>query len=186
MNHIATIVPEAAVGLTIPDDIEFSAWVGIGADLARQRRNVDWMIGDWLNAGRDRFGDQVEFDFLADQLGIAPKRLKAVADTVVAFPTHRRDEALSVDHHANVRGLPSDEALSLLQKARAEHWTPEETRIEAQRVHARIGQRSFLDRDDPEYDMLIAIERAWNRATVSVRQQFIDLAAESHLGVIDA
>lgn len=180
MNAIQKIT---AVELAIPDDIAFDAWVGIGADLSTQRRNVDWMIADWLNVGQERFAGQVEFEFLADTLGIAPKRLKLVADTAKKFPVSQRAADLSIDHHAHVAALDAGDALTILRSASVNHWTPEETRIEVLKVHAH--QPSML-RDDPEYDMLIAITRAWNRASVEVRQQAADLIAEANFNVIDA
>jgi hypothetical protein len=172
------------VGLALPDDLAFEDWVSLGRDLANQRRNVDWMLGDWLAQGRERFADQIQFDFLADALGIAPKRLRTAAEVAQHFPPAARDETLSIEHHAHVAALPSTEALTILKKAKEQHLTPEETRIEAVKCRAIIEPP--LIRDDPEYDQLIAISRAWNRANASVREQFMDLANEANLGVIDA
>jgi hypothetical protein len=140
-----------------------------------------------LHAGREaQFISQGEFEFAADTLGIDSKRLKVAEETAAAFPATLRDAKLSIDHYAVVKSLPRDEALPLLRQARSQHWTPGETRIEAVKRQAEIGLSNFLPRDDPEHDMLMAITRAWNRANVSVREQFVELAAESHLGVIDA
>lgn len=186
MNAVAEISPATVVGLSLPDDLTFEAWVDLGRDLAGRRRNVDWLICEWLEAGKERFKDQVAFDFLATELGTSPKLLKQAATVVLHFPASHRDEVLSVEHHAHVATLPEIERLSLLKKARIQHWTPEQTRVEAVKARAVIGQSSFLERDDPDYDMLMAIVRAWNCASADVRQQFSELAAESHLGVIEA
>ncbi len=185
MNELTTITA-SAVGLVLPDDLAFDGWVGIGADLAAQRRNTDWLIADWLAAGQERFADQIEFEFLADTLGIAPKRLKSVAATAAAFPAAVRDASLSVDHHAHVATLPAPDRLAILRRAHVEHWTPEETRIEAIKRKVESGQGNLMVDDDPEYHALMLIVRGWNRADRAVRQQFIDLAAESDLGIIDA
>ncbi|TZG25596.1 hypothetical protein [Sphingomonas montanisoli] len=180
MNALATIKPAApAVG--------FDAWLDEGRGLAAERVAVDWRLSAWLERGNaEGHLTQAGFDFLSDNLGIAPKRLKAVIAVVEAFPPHMRDETLSIDHHASALALPADERLSILKRAGAEHWTPEETRSEALKVQARLGQRQFFDRDDPEHDLLMAITRAWNRANPTVREEFIELARESDLGVIDA
>jgi hypothetical protein len=180
MNALSPI----AVGLSLPADMAFDAWVSTGRNLANQRRNTDWMIADWLAHGQEHFADQIEFGFLSEALGLAPKRLKAVAQVATAFPAHKRDEGLSVDHHAHVATLPAAEQLQVLQQARKHNWTPEQTRIEAVRRKAVVEPP--LIRDDPDYDALMAITTAWNRAPASVRADFLDLASESHMGVIDA
>lgn len=186
MNELSTIGPAPrAIGLIIPDDIAFDDWIGIGSDLAGQRREMDWMIADWLAIGQDRFSDQVEFEFLADKLGIAPKRLKAASATAIAFPTHLRDASLSVDHHAHVASLPSDDALTILRKAHLEHWTPEETRVEAMKRKVEIGQGNLLADDDYEYQELLALARASNRARPAVRREFAQMLADADYGVLD-
>ena len=183
MNALATI-PDATVALSIPVGTSFDAWLSLGRDLATNRRQTDWMIGDWLAHGQAHFADQIEMEFLADSLGIAPKRLKTVATVAAAFPAHARDDSLSVDHHAHVAGLPQADALEILRTAHDMHWTPEETRIAAVKRRAVVEQPKLL-RDDPEYDELMAIVRAWNRAGRGVRQQFADLMSESHMGMIE-
>lgn len=162
----------------------FEDWVAIGRDLSTQRRNVDWMIGDWLAVGQERFADQVEFEFLADQLGIAPKRLKTVASTAAAFPAHLRDETLSIDHHACVASLPAEQRLEVLTRAHAEHLTPEETRIEAVKLRPPTQGAIFVD-EDWQHAQLMDLQRAWNRADPSVRTDFMELANEARGGVID-
>lgn len=184
MTALATIQP-APVAIAIPEETTFDAWLDLGRDLATNRRQTDWMIGDWLAHGQTHFADQIEMEFLADRMGIAPKRLKAVAQVAQAFPAHARDDTLSVDHHAHVAGLPQADALEILRTAHDMHWTPEETRIAAVKRKAIVEQPKLL-RDDPEYDELMAIVRAWNRASRDVRQQFADLMTESHLSMIEA
>ena len=176
----------AIVAIDIPTTATFDDWIEVGRELAQSRRHVDWLIGDWLATGRERFPNQVQFDFLADALGLAPKRLKAAAEVASHFPASQRDEALSVEHHANVQTLPADEALSILKQARAQHWTPEETRIAAVRRRVEIGQHTLIPDDDWEYRELMEIVRKWNRARPDARQSFMQLASEAALGVIDA
>lgn len=173
---------------TIPaNDITpgFQAWLAQGRDLLTQRNEIDWKLADWLDEGREQFVDQAGFDFLADQLGIAPKKLKTAASIAKAFPPALRDTTLTFDHYEAVASLPTVDALLVLKDAKARHLDDRETRIEAVKRRAMTQQPALL-RDDPEYDELMAIVRAWNRAGRGVRQQFADLMTESHLSMIEA
>lgn len=163
----------------------FDAWLAQGRDLLTQRNALEWELADWLSTGREQFVDQAGFDFLADHLGIAPKRLKIAASIAKSFPPALRDQTLTFDHYEAVSNLPTLEALSVLQDARARHLDERETRVEAVKRKA-LSSPEQLPRDDPEYDELMGIVRAWNRADRNARQQFADLMSECHLGVIEA
>lgn len=178
MNALATI--EAA---SPPAD--FTQWLTTGKDLLHERTALDWRLADWIATGKEQFGHQAEFDFLADELGIAPKALKTAAKVAIAFPPHMRDASLTYEHHEAVANLPTSDALDVLKTARDEHLDDRETRIEAVKRRAEIEQPSFID-DDWEHHMLMAITRAWNRAKPEVRAEFLELAAEAELKVIDA
>jgi hypothetical protein len=166
-------------------DAGFQGWLQTGHALLTQRNEVEWKLADWIADGREQFGDQAAFDFLADELGIAPKKLKTAASVAKAFPPSHRDPSLTFEHYESVATLPVTDALSLLRDAKANHWDDRETRVEAVRRRAQISTTTLLD-DDFEYQELIAISRAWNRARPDVRSQFLELAAEANLGVIDA
>ena len=44
----------------------------------------------------------------------------------------------------------------------------------------------MLPDDDWDHHALMGITRAWNRAPAHVREEFLELAGEANLGVIDA
>lgn len=172
---------------TIPaNDIAptFDAWLNQGRDLLTRRNSIEWELADWLDTGREQFVDQAGFDFLSDALGIAPKKLKAAASIAKAFPPALRDVTLTFDHYEAVHTLPTTEALSVLKDAKARHLDDRETRQEV--LKRQIVMQPPLIRDDPEYDELMVIVRAWNRASAGARQTFADLMTESHLGWIEA
>jgi len=163
MIQAIAIAPEATP--------EFTGWVDRGRTLAGNRREVDWAIGDWMMEGREAgFIDQAGFDFLADNLGIAPKRLRDISRAVDAFPSHLRDQSLSIEHHASVAALPRQDALQLLNTARDKHWTPERTRHEAHQVKEREG-RPATD----SYGMLESFIRHWNRLPKAQRLEAADM-----------
>ncbi|MBP6378988.1 MAG: hypothetical protein KA312_01085 [Sphingorhabdus sp.] len=173
---------EVSLALALPETTSFPDWLSTGRALANSKRNIDWLIGDWLNFGKARFPEQIEMAIA--ELGEDPRRLKRIETTVAAFPPHKRDGALSFDHHAHVADMPQQEALPLLKAAHQANWTARQLRIEAMLRKCEIGQNLPRD-DDPDHDHLLALSRAWNRAPRHVREEFADMIAESHLGVID-
>lgn len=154
------------------------AWLDRGRNLAAQRRDVDWQLADWLREGQDQsFIDQTGFDFLSDNLGIAPKRLKDITKAASVFPAHLRDSALSIEHHAAVAALEVQDALPLLNTAKAQHWTPERTRVEAITIrNPEPGTRSDRDGDG----LLESIIRHWNRLPRAIRVDFAELVASAN------
>ena len=179
MNALATIEATASPA-------GFTDWLNAGKGLLTERTRIEWQLADWIATGRDQFGHQAEFDFLADELGIAPKALKTAAKVAAAFPPHMRDSALTFEHHEAVIGLPASDALAVLKQARDGHLDDRETRVEAVKRRTEIGQGNVFTDDDWEHHQLMAIQRAWNRAQPNVRSEFLELAAEAELGVIDA
>lgn len=178
MNALSVIQAASPIG--------FADWLASGRLLLQQRNELDWRLGDWLAEGRETFGNQAAFDFLADELGIAPKQLKSAVKVATAFPPHMRDTALTFQHHEAVATLPTVEALDVLKSAKTNHLDDRETRIEAVRRKVQIGQTTLLPDDDWDHHALMAITRAWNRAPEHVRGEFLELAAEAELGDIDA
>jgi hypothetical protein len=185
MNEMTTI-PQGAVTLALPDAATVEDWLGLGRDLFTQRRQVDWLLADWVATGIDRFGDQLQLALIGGDLGVEPKFLTAAAKTAAAFPHSQRDTALTLEHHIHVADLPADERLSVLKRAHEEHWTAKQTRVEVMKRKVASGQTTIFSDDDFEHHELMAITRAWNRARSSVRQSFMELAGEAELGDIDA
>lgn len=174
------ITPEA-VALALPEDIAFSEWIDLGRNLASQKRHIDWLIGDWITFGRQRFPEQVELAL--EQFGDR-KQVKRIEKTVEAFPPHLRSKVLSFDHHAHVADMPAQEALPLLKKAETENLDARHLRIEAMLRKVEIGQIYPRD-EDHEDDMLLALVRAWNRASRNVRSEFFEMAEKSKHGLVD-
>ena len=80
------------LALSLPSAMLYPDWIATGRALANSKRNIDWLIGDWLSFGRVHFPEQIEMA-IAD-LGEDPKRIKRIETTVTAFPPSRRDASL--------------------------------------------------------------------------------------------
>lgn len=182
MNALSIIDHNPTLTLSLPEATTYDQWLGVGRQLASQERNLKWLIGDWIVFGRERFPEQIQAELpnLIDD----EKVLKRIEKTVRAFPPHLRDEALSFDHHAHVADMPVQEALPLLKSAHDERLSARQLRIKAMLRKVETGQ--ILPReDDFEDDAMLAVVRAWNRAPHSVRADFAEMVANSHLGLIE-
>ena len=160
------------------------AWIERGKTLVSQRLTVDWAIGDWMVEGKQAGHlSQTKFDFLSENLGLAPKRLKDALKAATTFPPALRDASLSVEHHAAVANLPRDEALPLLKRAHDEHLPINELR-EAVTQH-RYSTGTLFNDEDVDSTLCTLIVRAWNRASVNARELFMELAECAEYGIID-
>jgi hypothetical protein len=156
----------------------FEDWLDRLRAAVADHQSSGWAVADCLAEGREQGHlTQVGFDFLSENLGVAPKRLKDYAKAAESFPPHMRDKALSIEHHVSVAGLDKQEALPLLQAAKVQHWTPERTRAEAmQRTDEERMPRTGRDEDS----LLESLIHHWNRTPRSVRLAFAERVAESH------
>lgn len=173
-----------AVTIIAPPPTALTDWVEKGRSLVAQRLDVDWAIADWMAEGKEAGHlSQAKFDFLSDNLGLAPKRLKDALKAATNFPPALRDTRLSVEHHAAVASLPKDEALPLLKRASSEH-------LQVQDLREAVTQRRYetgalFDDEDTDTTLCTLIVRAWNRATPDARESFMELAKAVKFGIID-
>lgn len=191
MNALTTMVAAPVDGgtltLALPDDLHYPGWLEVGRGLAASKRNMDWLIGDWVGFGREHFPEQIALDLpmLAEAAGDHAS-LKRIEKTVAAFPSHMRDASLSFEHHANVADLPGEDRLDLLRKAHAEKLSAKQIKVEATMRRISNGQQAMWKDEDIDYTELMSIVRAWNSARPHIREQFLDLAAPAKTGIIEA
>lgn len=180
MSDLMTIIPQA-----VPADLAFPDWLATLKTLAGIRRNIDWVIGDWLRIGQERFPEQIQMELLGGELGMSPKRLKRVVDISAKFPSHVRDETLSIEHHAHVADLPRPEQMELLSKAKREHWSDDDMRKQAISRKVESGLVQTMTQADYEQHALMSLQHAYNRAPRHIRIEFIEAATEANGGEVD-
>lgn len=183
MNALTTIEASGSPpDLALPPNATLDAWRDRGRSLASAKRQMDWLIGDWIAFGREHFPEQVEMALgdIADD----PKNIRLIERTAKAFPPPLRAAGLSFEHHAHLADMPTQEALPLLALAEREKLPARKLRLAA--IDRKVELGLILPReDDPEDDALLACVRAWNRASRSVREDFAEMVADSDLGVIE-
>lgn len=162
-------------------------WIAVGRTLADQRREMDWLLADWLRDGREAgHVANIKFNALGEAVGIMPQRLKEACKAATVFPPALRNPLLSVEHHAAIASLPQDEAQPLLQRAVAE-------RLPVKALREHVTQRRYetgANFKDEDVDSTLATLqiRAWNRATPEARAMAFEqfkIAAANGLGIVD-
>lgn len=184
MTALALIEPGTAIAAASFDD-----WRALGRSLAHTRITIDFALGDWLNQGREQFApEQIEMVLgeIASDAEQA-RQMRRVEKVAKAFPPAIRNTALTFEHHAHLADLPVQEALPLLKEAGDAKMSAKALRTAAMLRKVDLGL--VLPReDDPEDDAMLALCRAWNRAPLSVREDFYAMAeevAETGFGVVE-
>ena len=179
---MTTTTFEAATCLAMPEQTAFEDWLAIGRNLVGQKRHIDWLIGDWITFGRQHFPTQIELAL--EEISTSARDVRRIEKTAAAFPPSTRCTALSFDHHAHVADIPLQEAMPLLKQAERQNIDARRFRIDAM-LH-KLEHGHILPREtDTDDDFLMAMVRAWNRASRSAREDFAEMAAQSHLGLIE-
>lgn len=177
---------DGSLSLSIPDETSFEDWQAIGRRLFARERVINWWIGDWWAFGEHRYGERAKM--AAEGIfGASFGTLANYGSVARSFETSRRRELVSFTHHAEVAALPPAEADAMLAKAADENLSTRDVRKAAMLRKVALGIIRPRDdvQDDPDYAALKAIAAYWNRASKDVREQFLDMANESDLGVIE-
>jgi hypothetical protein len=121
-------VTMTTTGLHIPAGITRDDWVEVGTSLGQIDRKLQWMVGDWINAGeREGYIDSDTYD-AAERLfpQLSRKTLQEYAH--VASKSSIRMEDVSFAHHQVVAALPPEEQAERLEEARDHNWPVSELR----------------------------------------------------------
>lgn len=183
MNALAPIGAEPMLPLSLPETHSFEEWSQLGRLLVAGRRKLDFLTGDWLIRGSTEYGDKARSEanaiFRADV-----ERFGPMLDVCRRFSETRRHDALTFGHHLAVMPIEDDEqAEAMLVEAEASRMT-----VAAVKAQVRVTtnrQTTILPDDDPEDTAYRRIVQAWNLASRSSREAFLESAQESHMGVID-
>ncbi len=180
MNAVTVIEAGQAIAPTLEQ------WLEIGRAIADEGRRVGWAFADWARQG-DELGytKQLGFNFLGQELGIDPKRLEAMDRAARAFPPHARHPKLGVEHHAQVADLEPQQRMELLNEAAANRWTDGDLRKQVISTKVATGLAQMLSQDEWDEFCRMQLQHMWNRASVTVREDFAEQIRESHMGVID-
>ena len=103
----SSCVELSATALTLKPNTTYVEWRAVGAQLKRIDRACQWWIGDWLNAGEQRWGEMYAQAVDATESAYSTLRIsKWVASTIDLL---RRREKVSWGAHREIAALPREE-----------------------------------------------------------------------------
>lgn len=141
-------VTETTTGLRFREDTPIEVWGEIVSRLTRQRKRIEWAIGDALRFGERRYGDT--YAQWADETGLSENTLATMKWVAGAIEPSRRREDIGWSHHREVAGI-DDPAMQdrLLEQAADRGLTRWEVRQEVKRVQEDRAGRSVNADGEP-------------------------------------
>lgn len=127
----------SGVGLDLPKQLPFERWLEIGRQLSAVTSSAAWCLGDWLVFGETAYPGR--YRQAIEQTSLDYQTLRNYAWVANRFALHRRRDALSLGHHAEVAALADAEQDYWLRKAEEHRWPVKHLR---RNVRASLAERS--------------------------------------------
>ena len=112
------------VSMDFPANIEHGDWTVCGLRLQQIHDASNWWIGDWLNAGEQRYGEM--YAQAASETNIPEDRLMILKHVALRVDPITRRKELSWSHHREVAKLEKDEQAYWLNEAIKNGWSVRE------------------------------------------------------------
>ncbi len=107
-------------------DLDANEWASTGRRIGAVGRCVQWLLGDWIVYGNERFGER--YSRASKITGYDPQTLMNMVYVASRFPVSRRRENLSWSHHETLAALEPDEQDSWLDQAEGHRWAVSDLR----------------------------------------------------------
>lgn len=162
--------------LDLPPRLPLEAWQEIGEQIFVLWDASTWWHGDWLVYGQGRYPDR--YRRAVEEFGLDYQTLRNYAWVARKFTPSRRRAALSMQHHAEVAGLPEkaqDHWLDIAEKGR---WSTSRLRKELQ--DARTAEGGVRVPEDATLSLKLDSERRrrWRTAADQRGRDLPDWIAE--------
>ncbi|MEU3404544.1 LmbU family transcriptional regulator [Streptomyces sp. NPDC006670] len=122
--------PQAEVrktGMILPANLPERSWEQIGTNLRELGNSSAWWLADWLRFGEAAYGWR-RYKEAIERTGLDYQTLRNYAWVARRFDHHRRRDALSFAHHAEVARLAPPEQDYWLRRAEQQKWSRNELR----------------------------------------------------------
>lgn len=96
-------------------------WAEAGRRIGSVGRNIQWLLGDWIAYGNQKFGER--YARAAKITGYDPQTLMNMVYVATRFSISRRRENLSWSHHEALASQEPVEQDRWLDQAAMHHWS---------------------------------------------------------------
>ncbi|MFD5516250.1 LmbU family transcriptional regulator [Streptomyces sp. NPDC127066] len=135
-------------GMVFPPNLPERSWERIGANLRELVNSSAWWLADWLLYGEATYGWR-RYKEAIERTGLDYQTLRNYAWVARRFEHHRRHDALSFAHHAEVTRLSPPEQDYWLRRAEQQKWSRNELR---RALRAGLAAQSDEAGDSPGTD----------------------------------
>jgi len=101
--------------------LDVREWAEVGRRIGSVGRNIQWLIGDWIAYGNQKFGER--YARASKISGYDPQTLMNMVYVATRFAVSRRRENLSWSHHEALAALNPEEQDSWLDQAALHRWS---------------------------------------------------------------
>lgn len=142
-------------GLEVERSLSIEECQDLVLTLDKIGKSVQWWIGDAIRYAEAAYGERFTQWMLLT--GFEKQTLKNWRWVANKFPPEVRNDDLSYTHHAFTAGLKRDDAVAILEQARANKWTVSKTRAAtmALRTEQKFGKVSRQAFPDDVYSVLL-------------------------------
>lgn len=143
------------VGWIAPAVMTYDEWEAYGLEIAQVNHSINWIIGDWLNAGEERFGDMAAQAW--DIFGFDYSKLSQLKWVSSRIMLTTRVVDISWTMHREVASLPPDEQEHWLNRAANFGWSSRQLKQELtahkqQQIQASNGYHKPAEPANSDYD----------------------------------
>lgn len=114
------------VAWTPSQELDANEWAVAGRRIGAIGRSVQWLLGDWIAYGNERFGER--YARASRITGYDPQTLMNMVYVASRFATSRRRENLSWSHHEALAALEPPEQEGWLEQAASHRWSVSDLR----------------------------------------------------------
>jgi hypothetical protein len=114
------------VAWTPSQELDANEWASAGRRIGAVGRCVQWLLGDWIVYGNEKFGER--YSRASKITGYDSQTLMNMVYVASRFPISRRRENLSWSHHEALSALEPDEQDSWLDQTAEHRWSVSDLR----------------------------------------------------------
>jgi hypothetical protein len=120
--------------------LDVREWAEVGRRIGSVGRNIQWLIGDWIAYGNQKFGER--YARASKISGYDPQTLMNMVYVATRFAVSRRRENLSWSHHETLAALDPMEQDRWLDQAALHRWSVADLRAMLRVSRRELGESS--------------------------------------------
>lgn len=131
-------------------DLDAREWIAAGQRLGAVGRCIQWVLGDWLAYGNEKFGER--YARAAKITGYDTQTLMNMVYVASRYDVSRRREKLSWSHHETLAALPVETQEHWLGIAAERRWSVADLRTMLRQSRSSGEEEAGIEEGPPAAD----------------------------------